>query len=121
MAWNTDNIIKRKSLQFALEIIKIWRLLQEENKEYILSRQILRSWTSIWANIAESEHAESKPDFIHKMNIALKEANETEYWLELLYQSKYINDDVYLSLKNPLIEILKILTSIIKSSKTNQK
>lgn len=79
-----DNIVKRKSFDFALEIVKICRVLVEEKREYVLSKQVLRSGTAVGALVRESEHAESKKDFIHKLAIALKESNETDYWLELL-------------------------------------
>jgi four helix bundle protein len=80
-----ENIIKNKSFDFALRIVKLYQYLVEEKKEYILSKQLLRSGTSIGAMVRESEYAESKADFIHKLYIALKEANESLYWLELLY------------------------------------
>lgn len=85
-----QNIVKEKSFLFSLKIIRLYKFLCEEKKEYVLSKQVLRSGTAIDALVRESEHAESKPDFIHKMGIALKEANETEYWLELLFKSEYI-------------------------------
>ncbi len=84
-----ENIIQNKTIDFSLRIINLFKFLQNK-KEFILSKQILRSWTSIWAMISESKHAESNSDFIHKMAIAQKEANETNYWLELLFKSKYI-------------------------------
>ena len=83
-----ENVLKNKSFKFAKRIINLSKLLNEK-KEYILNKQILRSGTSIRAMVRESEYAESKADFIHKLTIALKEANETEYWLDLLFQSKY--------------------------------
>jgi four helix bundle protein len=92
-------------------------LLVTEKREFVLSKQLLRSGTSIGANIREAEHAESKADFIHKMSIALKEANESTYWIELLFKSDYINENQFNNLNNDLIEILKLLTSIIKTSK----
>ncbi len=88
-----NNIVADKSYAFALRIIKLYRYLISEQKEYVLSKQILRSGTSIGALIKEAEHAQSKKDFINKMNIALKEANETEYWLMLLKDSDYISLD----------------------------
>ena len=93
-----ENIVKNKSFEFALRIISLSKYLQEEKHEYILSKQCMRSGTSIGANIRESEHAESKADFIHKLSISLKEANETQYWLELLYKSDYIDETAYISL-----------------------
>lgn len=82
-----------------------------------MSKQLLRSGTSIGANVRESEHAESKADFIHKLSIALKEANETEYWLDLLNETNYLNDSEYISIQFDIKEILKLLISIIKASK----
>ena len=83
-----------------------------------LSKQVLRSGTSIGANIREAEHAQSKADFIHKLSISLKEANETEYWLDLLYETKYINQIEFENIKPKIIELLKLLTSIINTSKS---
>ncbi len=111
------NIIKDKSFEFALKVVKLNKLLVNEKKEYVLSKQILRSGTAIGAMVRESEHAESKADFINKLSIALKEANETEYWLELLYKSDYIGEDKFNSLSNDISEILRLLISIIRSSK----
>jgi four helix bundle protein len=87
-----ENIAKVKSFAFALRVVKFYRIFTEKKREYVLSKQLLRSSTSIGAMVRESEHAESKADFIHKLSIALKEANETEYWLELLHKSEYIDD-----------------------------
>ena len=115
-----NNIVKEKSFDFALRIIKLYKFLKEK-KEFILSKQILRSGTSIGAMIRESEQAESKAVFIHKLAIGLKEANETEYWLELLYKSDYIDTTQYKSIKKDCKEILKLLTSIIKSSRDLNK
>jgi four helix bundle protein len=90
-----NNVVRDKSFQFALRIVKLYRYLKEEKKEYVLSKQILRSGTAIGALVRESQHAESKADFIHKLSIALKEANETDYWIELLFQSGYIEEKSY--------------------------
>ncbi len=87
-----DNVIKNKSFNFALRIVKLYQFLNQEKKEYVLSKQLLRSGTAIGALVRESEQAESKLDFIHKLAIAQKEANETDYWLELLFQSEYLNE-----------------------------
>jgi len=110
------NIIKDKSFVFATEIVYLYKVLAEK-KEFVLSRQMLRSGTSIGANVRESEHAESKADFIHKLSIALKEANETEYWIDLLYETKFLSETEFLKIKSKNIEILKLLTSIINTSK----
>ncbi|WP_339917238.1 four helix bundle protein [Yeosuana marina] len=112
-----DNVVKDKSFLFAIRIVKLSKVLVEEHKEYIISKQLLRSGTSIGANVRESEHAESKADFIHKLSIALKEANETEYWLDLLKETGYLNNSEYLSIQFDVKEILKLLISILKTSK----
>ena len=102
---------------FAIEIVGLYKVLAER-KEFVLSKQVLRSGTSIGANIREAEHAQSKADFIHKLSISLKEANETEYWLDLLYETKYINQIEFENIKPKIIELLKLLTSIINTSKS---
>jgi len=112
------NIIKEKSFAFALRIVKLNRFLSEEKREFVLSKQLLRSGTAVGALVREAEQAESKADFIHKMAIALKEANETDYWVELLYQAKIIDKTGFESIKPDITELLKLLTSIIKSSKS---
>lgn len=111
------NIVKEKSFSFALAIIETYKFVCKEHHEFVLSKQMLRSGTAIGALIREAEHAESKKDFIHKLSIAQKEANETEYWLELKYRSNYLSIQQFEQLNNQLIELLKLLTSIIKSSK----
>jgi four helix bundle protein len=113
-----ENVIKNKSFAFALRIIKAYQFLSEK-KEFVLSKQMLRSGTAIGAMVREAEQAESGADFIHKMAIALKEANETEYWLELLTQSNFLEEKLSASLKGDLTEILKLLTAIIKTTKQN--
>ena len=115
-----DNIVKDKSFAFALRIVKLYRFLCDK-KEFVLSKQLLRSGTSVGALVREAEQAESKADFIHKMAIALKEANETQFWLELLCQSGYIDEKQFKSINIDSVEILKLLTSIIKTSKTKLK
>jgi four helix bundle protein len=112
-----ENIIKIKSFGFALNIIELYKGLVYEKKEYIMSKQLLRSGTAIGAMISESEHAESKADFVHKLSIALKEANETEYWLQLLHKSAYVDETQFFSTSSELEEILRLLISIIKTSK----
>lgn len=111
-----QNIIKEKTFEFAKEIVYLYKNLAD-NKEFVLSNQILRSGTSIGANVREAEHAQSKADFIYKLSIALKEANETEYWLDLLYETQYMTVEVFQNIKNKIVEILKLLTSIINTSK----
>lgn len=115
-----SNIIKDKSYNFAIRIVKLSRFLKENKNEFTLSKQALRSGTAIGALVREAEQAESKADFIHKLAIALKEANETEYWIDLLKDTNYLNDKEYLSIHNELKDILKLLTSIIKSAKNSK-
>ena len=112
-----ENLIKEKSFLFAIEIVSLYKVLAER-KEFVLSKQLLRSGTSIGANVRESEHAQSKADFIHKLSIALKEANETEYWIDLLFETKYLSQTEFNIIKPKIVELLKLLTSIINTSKT---
>jgi len=116
-----ENVIKNKSFAFALRIVKAYQYLTEQKKEYVLSKQMLRSGTAVGALVRESEQAESNADFVHKLAIALKEANETDYWIELLAQSNYLEENVAISLNSDLTEILKLLTAIIKTTKQNSK
>jgi len=113
----SDNVIKDKSYAFALRMIKAYKYLTQEQREFILSKQMLRSGTSIGALIREAEYAQSLPDFIHKLSIALKEAAETEYWILLLKDSEYINEEVFYSIRKDCTELIKLLTSIINTSK----
>ncbi|MBF0245548.1 MAG: four helix bundle protein [Planctomycetes bacterium] len=106
-----------KSFAFALRIVKLAKYLQGEKKEFVLSKQVLRSGTAIGALVREAEHAQSKADFISKMSIALKEANETDYWLDLLHQSDYLTQDSYASIHPDIQELIKLLISIVKTSK----
>ena len=109
-----SNVILNKSKAFALRIIKLYQFLCENKKEYVISKQILRSGTGIGANAKEGANAQSKADFYAKMYIAYKEANETEYWLELLYESGYIDNKSFESIYNDCKEIIRILASITK-------
>jgi len=113
-----ENVLKNKSFQFSIRIVNLSKYLNEK-KEFILSKQILRSGTSIGALVREAEYAESKADFIHKLNIALEEANETEYWLDILFNTNYIDENLYKSLISDIKELLKLLISIIKTTKIN--
>ena len=117
MKCSDDNVIVVKSKAFALRIIRLYKYLTDEKHEFILSKQILRSGTSVGANVKEAARGQSKADFYAKMNIALKEASETEYWLELLHESDYIPDNAFQSIHTGCIEILRILMSITKSQK----
>ncbi len=116
-----NNIIKDKSFNFAIQIVKLYKYLSENKNEFVLSKQILRSGTSIGANINEALQGQSKKDFLMKMNISLKECSETKYWLELLYATEYIDKKMMVSIHNDCIEIEKILTSIVKTTKINLK
>lgn len=112
-----ENALLDKSKQFALDIIKLFKMLTEKQNEYILSKQILRSGTSIGANIKEGQFAQSRADFYSKMYIAFKEAGETEYWLDLLYESNYISEEVYNGLHNNCQELIKMLAAVTKTQK----
>ena len=112
-----NNIVKDKSFDFAIRIVKLYQYLCNEKKEFTLSKQLLRSGTSIGAMIREGEHAESKNDFIHKFAIAQKEANESVYWLELLKATDYLNEKEFENINNDAIAILKLITSILKTTK----
>jgi four helix bundle protein len=111
------NPVRDKSFKFALRIVKLYQYLKDDKREYVLSKQVLRSGTAIGALVRESQYAESKADFIHKLAIALKEANETEYWIELLFQSGYIEEKSYQSIHADIEELLRILIAIIKTTK----
>jgi four helix bundle protein len=113
------NAVKVKSFAFALRIVKLYQFLCEQKREFVISKQLLRSGTAVGALVREAEQAESTADFIHKMAIALKEANESEYWLELLHQSMYLDDQCYNSIAADTKGLLKLLTSIIKTTKNN--
>ena len=113
-----NNVVKEKSFAFAIRVVNLYKFLANEKKEYVLSKQLLRSGTAVGALVREAEQAESKKDFIHKLAIALKEANETEYWLELLHRTDYLELSAFTSIHNDVVELLKLLTSIIKTSKS---
>ena len=112
-----DNAIQEKSFRFAVRIVKLCRYLQTEKSEYILTKQLLRSGTSIGANVSEAQQAQSRPDFVNKLNIALKEASETEYWLRLLYETDYLSDEQFHSIITDCDEVKSLLVVIVKSSK----
>lgn len=111
----TDNVVADKSKAFALRIIKLYKYLCDEKCEFTLSKQILRSGTSIGANVREASRAQSKADFNSKIAIALKEAEETSYWLELLFESDYISANSFNSIYPECVELSKILMSISKT------
>lgn len=111
------NVVKEKSFDFPFEVVNVYKILCYQQKEFVMSKQLLRSGTSIGANIREAEHAESKADFIHNIAIALKEANETEYWIELLYKSNYLNAGQFQNIHPKITEQLRLLTSILNTAK----
>ena len=112
-----NSISQQKSRDFAIRIIGCYKFLTEQKSEFIMSKQLLRCGTSIGANTRESKNAQSRMDFLNKLNIALKEADETEYWLDLLHETKYLDDQQYTSLNDNCIELIKILTASIKKLK----
>ena len=108
-----------RSLAFGKRIAKCYRYLKDKKKETVMSKQLLRCGTSIGANVREGLYAQSRKDFISKLNIALKEAGETDYWLDVIHSAEYLTDDEYQSLKDDNDELLRLLTSIIKTTKEN--
>lgn len=115
----SKNVVKDKSFGFAIRIVRLYQFLVTDKKEYVLSKQLLRSGTSVGAMVREAEHAETKKDFIHKMASAQKEINESIYWLELLKETDYLSETEFESLNSEAVEIIKLTTTIIKSAKTN--
>ncbi len=115
-----ENIITKKSFDFAVKTVNLYKLLVEIHKEYILSKQLLRSGTSVGANIRESQNAESTADFIHKLSIAQKECDETIYWLDLLEATSFLNKNEHFKVRNEAQELLKIIRSIILTTKQNR-
>ena len=116
---DSPNIVKEKSYAFALRAVNLQKYLVAEKKEYVLSKQFLRSGTSIGANVAEANQAQSRADFVSKLAIALKEAVEAEYWINLLRDSKYLNEREAESMLGDCQELIKILTAIIKTTRRN--
>ena len=114
-----ENVVKVKSFAFAVRVVKLYQYLCTEKREFVLSKQLLRSGTSVGAMVREAEHAESKTDFKHKMGIAQKEINESIYWLELLKETEYVTQEQFESIYADAIEIIKLITSIIKTTKAN--
>ena len=114
---NSKNILSKKSYEFSISIIRIYKSIITEQKEFTLGKQLLRSGTSIGALIRESEFAQSKADFINKLSISLKEANETKYWLSLLHDTEYIEKDSYTKLNSEVMELIALLVASIKTSK----
>jgi len=115
------NPLKDKSFEFAVQVVKITRELQKSQKEFVLSNQLMRSGTAIGALYREAEHAESRADFIHKLAIAQKECNESLYWLELLEKTNFLDRNEYEKLEPLCRELIRLLTSIIRTTKTSIK
>jgi four helix bundle protein len=116
-----ESILKKKSFDFAIRVINLYKYLIKEEKEFVLSKQILRSGTAIGAMVREAEHAESTKDFLHKLNVGLKETNETKYWLDLLFAAKYVDEKMYQSLNKDCEEILKLSIASVKTIKQKLK
>jgi four helix bundle protein len=114
---NKENVLLVKSFSFAIRIVKLYQYLVAEKKEYVLSKQLLRSGTAVGALVREAQNAESKADFIHKLGIAQKECDETSYWLELLKETEYLSNDEFESINRNAIELLKIIRSSILTIK----
>lgn len=118
---NSRNVLRDKSYAFALRTVNLYKHLTTEKKEYVLSKQVLRSGTSIGANVVEASQGQSKPDFIHKLSISLKESFETQYWLDLLRDSNFLEPAQADSIIADCCELQKILTASIKTAKANQR
>lgn len=114
-----QNLVFEKSKAFAIRIIRMYQWLSLEKREFVLSKQCLRSGTSIGANLSEGINGQSTADFVAKLHIALKEANETSYWLELMKETEYISSEMYESINTDCVELIKLITSIIKTTKQN--
>ena len=112
----SDNVVENKSFDFAVRIVNLHKHLSSEKKEFVLSKQLLRSGTSIGANVSEALRGQSKADFSAKMCIALKEANESHYWIRLLYKTDFLTEQEFNSIENDVVELIKILSSICKTS-----
>lgn len=113
----SENLIVDKSKAFAVRIVNLYKYLCSEKKEYVLSKQLLRSGTSIGANVKEAIRGQSREDFVHKLSISLKEASESEYWLELLHETDYITQAQFESIIADCRELIRVLSSIIKTTK----
>ena len=116
-----DNVIENKSKAFAVRIVRLYQYVCKDKQEYVLSKQLLRSGTSIGANVAEALCAVSKKDFLNKMHIAFKECVETQYWLELMAETDYLGENEFHSICNDCIELRKLLSSITKSTAEHLK
>jgi len=116
-----NNVLAEKSIEFAIRIVNCYKYLTKQKHETVMSKQVLRSGTSIGANVHEAIYAQSKADFVNKMNISMKEAGETSYWLTILHRTEYIDTEMYNSIDSDLKEILRIIASTIKTSKGNEQ
>ena len=116
-----NNIIEEKSFEFAVRVVNLYKYLTSEKQEFVMSKQLLRSGTSIGANVSEAQQAQSPMDFLSKMSISLKESYESDYWLRLLHRTDYLNQEEYNSIITDCQTISKLLVSIIKSTKNNNK
>jgi len=116
-----NNPLAEKTIDFAIRIVKCFQYLQDTKREFVMSKQMLRSGTSIGANVHEAIYAQSRADFINKLSIALKEASETSYWLVLLHRTDYLTADMFDSIKADVDQIIRILISSIKTTRKNEK
>ena len=116
-----NNIVEEKSFEFSVRIVNLYKYLTANKQEFVMSKQLLRSGTSIGANICEAQQAQSQMDFLSKMSISLKESYESDYWLRLLHKTEYINNDEYQSIVSDCRSLTKLLVSIIKTTKENNK
>ena len=116
-----NNVLAEKSIEFAIRIVNCYKYLTKQKHETVMSKQVLRSGTSIGANVHEAIYAQSKADFVNKMNISMKEAGETSYWLTILHRTEYLDTEMYNSIDSDLKEILRIIASTIKTSKSNEQ
>ncbi|MBR6292276.1 MAG: four helix bundle protein [Bacteroidales bacterium] len=114
---DSKSLLNEKSMDFAVRCVNLYKYLAQEKNEYVMSKQVYRSGTSVGANIRESRNAQSTADFINKLNIALKEADETQFWIELLFRTQFINETEYTSINDDINEIISILTASIKTNK----
>ena len=115
------NVVKDKSFEFSVRIVNLYKHLTTNKQEFVMSKQLLRSGTSIGANICEAEQAQSTLDFLSKMNISLKESSESDYWLRLLHRTGYLNEEEYKSIITDCRDITKLLVSIVKATKENNE
>ncbi len=117
----SENIVENKSFQFAVRIVNLYKHLTTDKKEYVMSKQLLKSGTSIGANVAEAERGQTKADFYAKLSIALKESHETYYWLRLLYATEFLSEKEFYSMESDIKEIIALLMAICKTTQQNQK